>query len=281
MMKTALITGANSGIGFETAKALVKQNYNLILLVRDQKKADETKKVLQQNGNVLIESYLADLSNLVSVKKAVEAIKIKYKVIDVLINNAGYSANTIEIGDAGFEKSFITNHLGHFVLTNGLMDLVDSSNDGRIINVASEAYKWGKYETMFTKNDINMKLQLSYGNGKLANILFTKALITRLKNATTYCLHPGIVNTNFGSDYTGLYKLLITLMKPIMISPEQGAATSVYLATKDLNLLKKNNGDYFAKLVPKTLAIKNLNQSTIDEFWKKSEIAVSEILKNK
>ena len=122
----ALITGANSGIGLITAQTLSSKGFELILLVRSQAKADETKAaILQKNANAKLDFYIVDLENLAEVKIIAQQIQQKYTHIDRIINNAGYSPNAIQFDTNGLEKSFVGNHLGHFVLTHHLLALVE------------------------------------------------------------------------------------------------------------------------------------------------------------
>ena len=149
-MQTVLITGANSGIGLATAKALAAQSYQLILLVRSQQKVDETKaEILKHTPNAQLDFYLADLMDFGSVKKATDAIKAKYTVLDRLINNAGYSPVGISFTADGYEKSFAANHLGHFVLTMNLLNLLKKSSESRVINLSSAAHALGKVNRLF------------------------------------------------------------------------------------------------------------------------------------
>jgi retinol dehydrogenase 12 len=269
--KIALITGANSGIGFETAKALALANFNLILLVRSAAKAQETKdKLLKINPNITVDTYLCDLNNMNSVKKAGQAISQKYAVIDRIIANAGYGPDAVEFDSNGLELSFVANHLGHFVLINALLPQVEASSEGRVINVSSAAYKMGKVDRMFQKNNTEMNALQAYGDGKLANVLFTKALAKRLKKAKTFSLHPGVVNTGFGSNYTGFFKFMVSLMRPFMISAEKGAKTTIYLATTPLSNIEKFNGGFFDKSKPVALSFKDISDDNAEWLWKKS-----------
>ncbi len=269
--KTALITGVNSGIGFETAKALALADYNLILIVRSQSKAQETEaKILKINPNIAIDAYIADLSDLGSVKKAAKEISGKYAVIDRIICNAGFGPDVIEFHSSGLELSFVTNHLGHFALVNALIPQVEASTEGRVINVSSTVYKMGKVDRMFKKNNTEMNALQAYGDGKLANVLFTKALAKRLKKAQTFSLHPGVVNTGFGSNYTGFFKFMATLMRPFMLSAEKGAQTTIYLATTPLRNIEKFNGAFFEKSKPIALKFKDISDANAEWLWGKS-----------
>lgn len=274
--KTALITGVNSGIGFETANALSLVGYDLIILVRSQAKAQETiDKLLKINPNGVVDAFIADLSDLDSVKKAAQAIGQKYAVIDRLICNAGFGPDVVEFHSSGLELSFVTNHLGHFALVTALMPQVEAAADGRVINVSSTVYKMGKVARMFQKNNTQMNALQAYGDGKLANVLFTKALAKKLKNAKTFSLHPGVVNTGFGANYTGFFKFMATLMRPFMISAEKGAQTTIYLATTPLSNIEKFNGDFFEKSKPVALSFNDISDTNAEWLWVKSVEAIN------
>jgi NAD(P)-dependent dehydrogenase (short-subunit alcohol dehydrogenase family) len=279
-MQTALITGANSGIGLATAKALALEKFELILLVRSKEKADATlSEILKVAPNTKVDFFFADLIDLVSVKKAAEEIKAKYEKIDRLINNAGYSPVGIYFTKDGYEKSFVANHLGHFVLTLNLIDLLKKSPESRVISVSSAAHALGKVERLFQKNNTKLSDMGAYGDGKLANILFTKGLAKYYKDTsiTAYSLHPGVVKSNFGSDMSGLLKVGFALARPFMISVEKGAATSIYLATTDIQDLRFRNGYYFAKSKPASTLNNGITPESIEWFWEKSLEAVKEI----
>ena len=276
-MQTVLITGANSGIGLATAKALAEEQYQLILLVRSQQKADETKAaILKHTPNAQLDFYLVDLTALGSVKKAAEAIKAKYTSLDRLINNAGYSPVGISFTADGYEKSFVANHLGHFVLTMNLLDLLKKSPESRVINLSSAAHSFGKVNRLFQKNNTKLSDMGAYGDGKLANVLFTKGLAKYEKDSsiTAYSVHPGVVKSNFGSDMNGLLKIGFALARPFMISVEKGAETSIYLATTDLQNLRFRNGYYFAKSKPASILNNGVTNESIEWFWQKSLDAV-------
>ncbi|MFC3560333.1 SDR family NAD(P)-dependent oxidoreductase [Pedobacter jamesrossensis] len=275
-MQTILITGANSGIGLATATALAKQGNYLILLVKTQEKADQNNADIKKiHPDASLDFYLADLTDLASVKSAAEKIKLKYTHIDRLINNAGYSPVGISFTKEGYEKSFAANHLGHFVLTMNLLSLLKASAESRVINVSSSAHALGKASRLFQKNNTKLSDMQAYGDGKLANILFTKGLVAHTQSTaiTTYCLHPGVVNSNFGSDMSGFLKFVFMLARPFMITTEKGAATSIYLATTAIQNIKKENGAYFKKSKPAATSNKDITQENVNKLWTNSLIA--------
>jgi retinol dehydrogenase 12 len=280
MKKVALITGANSGVGLATAKGLAKAGFDLILLVRSKQKAEATQnEILQEFPNTKIDYEIADLEDVKSVIKATENIKHRYTKIDRIINNAGYSPDSIEFTHGGYEKSFVANHLGHFALTTNLLGLLEASGEGRVINVSSGAYAFGKTDRMFTKNNQELNTMKAYGDGKLANILFTKGLTKKIsgKPILAFSLHPGVVNSNFGANFTGFSKFFTSLMRPFMITPEKGAMTSLFLATTELENVKNHSGEYFDKSKVKATKSKKITPENIELIWHKSVEAVEGI----
>ncbi|MEY4541380.1 MAG: hypothetical protein RLZZ306_3137 [Bacteroidota bacterium] len=271
--KVALITGANSGVGLATAKGLAAAGFDLIILVRSGAKAKATQEaILGRFPDTKIDYEIADLEDFDSVKSAVQKIRKRYTKIDRIINNAGYSADKIAFTKDGYEKSFVANHLGHFALTINLLDLLEASGEGRIINVSSAAHGLGKVSRFLIKNDKNLTAFKAYGDGKLANILFTKGLAKRLsgKPILSFSLHPGLVGTNFGGNFTGFGSLLINLAKPFMISSEEGAETSIFLATTPFENVRRDNGKYFAKCKVKSTSNNDITNENIDWLWEKS-----------
>lgn len=271
--KIALITGANSGVGLATAKGLAALGFDLIILVRSLAKVKVTQDaILQRFPNTKIDYEIADLEDIDSVKKAALNIRKRYIKIDRIINNAGYSPDIIAFTKDGYEKSFLANHLGHFALTVNLLDLVEASGEGRIISVSSAAHALGKVSRFLVKNNKNLTAFKAYGDGKLANILFTKGLAKQLsgKPILAFSLHPGLVGTNFGGNFTGFNSFLVNLAKPFMISSEEGAKTSIFLATTPFENIKRDNGKYFAKCKVKSTSSNDITTDNADWLWEKS-----------
>lgn len=266
-LKTTVITGGTSGIGKETVLALAKKGHAVYMLVRDTVKGEEVRKeVVAESNNQEIHVIHCDLANLKSVKNATEVLKVKLFAINVLINNAGGIVNERELSKDGFEMTFAMNHLGHFLLTLLLMPLLERGQ-ARIINVSSEAHKMGRPDFDDLQSEKKYSSIKAYGNAKLFNIYFTKSLAERYrsKGITAFALHPGLVNTNFGSRLSGFGKLLLFLARPFMITPQQGAQTSVYLATAPK--LDGKSGQYFKNqkvIKPKPIAE---NEAARNRLW--------------
>lgn len=270
-MKTALITGANSGIGKATAITLANQGYHVVFIARNLQKAEATKKeILHASNNDFVDFIIADLLSLAQVRKAAEIFKHRYQKLDLLINNAGVCLPERKISGDGFEEMFQINHLSHFLLTNLLLDALKMNNEARVVNVSSAGYKMGKFDLANLQSEKNFGPFTTYCNTKLLNILFTFELAERLKGSgiTVNAVHPGVVRTNFASELKGFFKLVNILFKPFLLSPAKGAATSVHVATSEE--VNKTTGKYFEKskvVLPKNEFINITNQK---HLWDKS-----------
>jgi len=268
---TTIITGATSGIGEETALALAKKDHALYLLVRNTEKGGQLKKrLVAETGNTHIFVVQCDLADMRSVHQAANELKAKLFAVNVLINNAGGIFNERELTKDGFEMTFAVNHLGHFLLTTSLMPLLEKGH-ARIINLSSDAHKFGK--PMF--DDLQAEQGYSsikaYGMAKLFNIYFTKSLAEKYadKGITAFALHPGVVNTGFGAGTSGFVKFILWLGRPFMITAEKGAQTPVYLATAPK--LDKQSGQYFVKKKPAKSGPLANDTEARNRLWKISE----------
>jgi NAD(P)-dependent dehydrogenase (short-subunit alcohol dehydrogenase family) len=275
IMKTVVITGANSGIGRATAELLAAKNYHVITLCRQAAEGEKTVAALRKiNPSAQAENFVVDLSQLSEVKRVAQLIQQKYPVIDRLINNAGYYPSSIEYVD-GIEKSFVASHLGHMLLTEVLMPSLLASTEARIINVSSGLHPNGRFQRFF-KQVPTLTAGQAYGDDKLANILFTMALTKKLpSNVTTYSLHPGVVNTNFVSNLRGAFKVMATLFSPFFLSAKDGAATSVYLADASIQELRGSNGKYFVKKRPVPTRNPDVTDANAQALWSRSRELLS------
>lgn len=276
-IKTALITGANSGLGLATAKALAKRSFDLILLCRNEQKGRDAQVAIQTSSpGVRVDVVIVDLADLDSVRREAKKINEEYQRLDVLINNAGYTPSTIEFTPDGIEKSFYASHIGHFVLTWHLLNLLKKTaaqtGDVRIINLSSALHSAGRKARFFRRID-TLSSWSAYGDDKLANVLFTKAAARQLAGTgiTSYSVHPGVVRTNFGGDTPGFVGKLVRLASPFMRSPEKGAETSVFLASAPLKAIgERNNGAYFTDSQPKITRNADVTDENAAWLWEKS-----------
>lgn len=269
--KTALITGANSGIGLATAKILARKGWNVLLLCRKQAAGDAVVADLKQaHPSIVAQNFVADLGDFAAVQRAAEQIVAEFPQLDVLINNAGYYPDKIEYVN-GIEKALYASHLGHMLLTRLLMPALERAPEARIVNVSSLLHSSGQVARFFTEPKGHSSGK-AYGDAKLANVLFTMGLSKRLPaHITSYSLHPGVVNTNFAADGTGPMGFMVRLFGRFLMTPENGAATSVYLATEDIAALKKDSGKYFDKKRVTKTRNADITPENAEWLWTKSE----------
>lgn len=274
--KTVIITGANTGIGKETAKVLGLRGGRVILACRDMKKCEETRKELvEETVNKQIICKELDLASMESIKKFADDINKTEKYLDILINNAGIMRCPKMVTKDGFEMQFGVNHLGHFLLTNLLLDKLKKSAPSRIINVTSQSYSVGKINFYDLNSDIKYDPVDAYNQSKLANVLFTKELAKRLEGTgvTVNCLHPGYVKTEL-SRYMPAYKsvsgyLLHPIFSLITKDSRQGAQTTSYCAlSKDL---EKVTGKYFSDCQEKEISEAGKDEKAAHRLWLISE----------
>ena len=273
--KTALVTGASSGIGLVTARELARRGANVIIVARNPEKTERARSAIQfAVPNAQLDVRLCDLSLLANVRQLAEELTRDYSKLDILINNAGSMPGPHTLTSEGHELSWVTNHLSVFALTQLLLPLLSAAETGRIVTVASEAHWLGEIE--FSQEVRNAPEKYSwltaYADSKLANILFTNELAYRLEltNVTANCLHPGLVDTGLvhaGSSWA--MKLLWWPAKPFMITPERGAQTTLYLATAPE--VAKVSGSYFKNSRPSRSSSRSQNRSDAARLWRTSE----------
>lgn len=277
MRKTALITGPTSGIGRFTALELARRGYDLILVARNAAKARELQREI---GHAVSTGFIqCDLSSIASVRQAVDEIRDNYSQIDLLINNAGLIVQHRETTDDGIEMTFATNHLGPFILTTGLIDLLKAAESAKVVNVASEAHFFAfRYQTAKLANPPHYHDLVIYGRSKLANILFSNELSERLApfGITSNAVHPGTVSSSFGGNGNGATAWFMKVFKPFFRTPEQAAAGIVHVATAaELNDV---TGQYFANRKPARSSGKAKSRALARELWAFSEALTESVL---
>jgi len=255
--KTVVVTGGNSGIGFETAAALAAMGARVLVTARNADKGRAAVAAITHRlqGVVSVQLVVFDLADLASVRQGAAEILEQAPRLDVLVNNAGLvlteRAETVD----GFEATLATNHLGPFLLTNLLLDRMVASAPARVVNVASNAHASARNGIPFDdlQSAHRYRGMRVYGESKLANILFTSELSRRLEDTgvTANSLHPGTVRTGYGGDgdARGLLGFGIKISSPFFLSPEKGARTSVYLASSPD--VEGVSGQYFVKCRPR------------------------------
>lgn len=231
--KICLVTGGNSGIGKMTAIGLAKSGATVVIVSRDRVRGEAAlAEITARSGSRSAALLVADLSSLAQVRRLAGDFAERYPRLHVLVNNAGLTLSRRAVTVDGFEMTFAVNHLAHFALTLLLIDLLKTGAPSRVVNVTSEAEASGKINFDDLQAAAAYDPIAAYSQSKLANVLFTYELARRLpSNITANCAHPGNVRTNFGRSLTGALGLMFKLWRPFMRSAEQGAKTSIYLAT--------------------------------------------------
>jgi NAD(P)-dependent dehydrogenase (short-subunit alcohol dehydrogenase family) len=267
--KIALVTGANSGMGLATTVELARKGAKVIMVCRNRQRGEEALAAAKQKSHSEdIELMFCDLASLESIRSFAEEFTRKYPILDILINNAGVVTIKRQLTKDGFEMDLGVNHLGHFLLTNLLLEPLKAAEQGRIVVVASGAYKIGAlhYEDPTLARRFNPAK--AYARSKLANILFTKELAARLQGTrvTVNCVHPGAVGTNIGVNReTGFGKSILKLLSYFFLTPEQGADTAIYLATEPD--LQEVTGQYYYRRKIKQLSPRAQNRQEAERLW--------------
>lgn len=248
--KICLVTGSNSGIGFATAEGLAKQGAHVVLVSRNAERGEEARKELvRRTGNSAIDLLAGDLSSFADIRQLAGEVNERYERLDVLVNNAGGVFSQRELSRDGYELTFAVNYLAPFLLTHLLLDALKASGAGRIINVASRMQTKQLQLEVLPKQDAGRYSGMSvYKQAKTALLMLTYFLAGRLpkQEVTVNALHPGIIYTPQSARTAPAF--VRPLMKLIMQSPEQGAATSLYLATSpEMNQV---TGNYYTGQQP-------------------------------
>ena len=266
--RTVLITGANTGIGKETAWALAARGAGVLLACRSPEKGRSAiDEIAAQTGNRRLELLTLDLGDLASVRACAQDVLARDEPLSVLINNAGL-AGSRGMTSSGFELAFGTNHVGPFLLTSLLLDRLRESAPARIVNVASGAHHGATgidFESVRqpTRTFTGMR---EYSVSKLANVLHAKDLARRLDGTgvTTYSLHPGVIASDI---WRKVPRPARAVMKRRMDSPRDGARTSVYCATAPE--LADETGLYYDACAPRQPG-RAVTASLAEELWERS-----------
>ncbi|MBX3027375.1 SDR family oxidoreductase [bacterium] len=269
--RVCLITGASSGIGRATALALARMGAELVLLCRDPAKGEAAAAEARAAGAPRVDLLLADLARQAEVRRAAAAFLASDRPLHVLINNAGVVNVRRSVTPDGIETTFAVNHLAAFLLTTLLLERLRASAPARVVNVASEAHRFAPLDFDDLQNTRRYRVMRVYGQSKLANILFTSELARRLAGSgvTANSLHPGAVATGLGTNNGGWARGLIRLLRPFFRAPDDGAATSVHLATAPQ--LAAVSGRYFANCREKAPSRAARDAEAAGRLWAVSE----------
>lgn len=273
-MSTILITGTTSGIGLEAAVALARQGNRLVLVGRNQGRMNVAVEEVKRRAGVTAapDPWLCDLGSQAQIHKLAAGVLANYDRLDVLVNNAGLATPRRELTEDGIERTFAVNHLGPFLLTNLLLDLLAKSAPARVVNVASIEH----YDATMDFADLSFErggwgMAKAYRRSKLGNVLFTRTLAKRLegKGVTVNAVHPGAVATGIWDCAPGWMQPVIWLAKKlIMITPEKAARSIVRLASSAD--VEGKSGLYFNQLEPKEPSKLALDEELAEKLWAES-----------
>ncbi|XP_043948136.1 retinol dehydrogenase 13 [Drosophila biarmipes] len=275
--KVFIVTGANTGIGKETALEIARRGGTVYLACRDMNRCEKARKdIIKETNNQNIFSRELDLSSLESIREFAAGFKKEQSRLDVLINNAGVMRCPKTLTKDGFELQLGVNHIGHFLLTNLLLDVLKKSAPSRIVVVSSLAHTRGTMNVDDLNSEKSYDEGLAYSQSKLANILFSRELAKRLEGTgvTVNSLHPGVVDTeltrNWAFFQTNFVKFFFKpMIWPLLKTPKSGAQTSIYAALDPE--LKEVTGVYFSDCKPKAVAPAALDDKVGKFLWAESE----------
>lgn len=266
-----VISGANSGLGFVSARELARRGADVTLVCRSEGKGRIAQEQIQEATGAETRLELADFASLASVR----ALAGRLGAFDVLMNNAGMMQTSRLLSEDGHELMFAVNHLAPFLLTNLVLDKLEGK--ARVVNVASRAHQRGKLDL----DDLQYERRRFDGMGvyatsKLCNMLFNLELARRLDEAdrpiTANCLHPGVIATSFGSDNKGLWRMVLGIVRPFMTSVDQGAETQIWLAASPD--VEGVSGKYFVDCKPTAPTKQGSDPQLARALWDKSAALV-------
>ncbi len=279
--RIAVVTGASSGIGLWTAAGLAGAGAHVVMVCRDAQRGEAAQRIVAAKAGRAPELFLADFSGLAQVRAAGAAIAARYPAIHILVNNAGLLQPKPTLTRDGYEMTFAVNHLAPFLLTDLLMPSLIAAGEparhARIVTVASTASNRASFDLTDLMPARGYSAWRAYANSKLANILFTKELARLLppRPVSANCLHPGVVATRFGES-KGALGLIWPLVKPFLISSEQGAQNSLYVATAPE--IEGTSGAYFVKQKPAKVNPAADDPALAAGLWAESERLVAAAL---
>jgi NAD(P)-dependent dehydrogenase (short-subunit alcohol dehydrogenase family) len=273
--KICMVSGATSGFGAVTARALARLGATVIVLGRGRKKcARQVEKIRRETGSH-VEGMVADLSSQREIRRLAEEFRSQFPRLDVLVNNAASYFMRRELTEDGLERTFALNHLAPFLLTSLLLDRLEASPSARVVNLSSNAHTVGKIDFEDLQCERRYDRLSAYSRSKLASLLFTYELARRLKGSrvTVNAVNPGSAATNLGSDngwLRGWLRVkLRNLFKGYLISAEEGAKSSIYLATSPE--LEGVTGRYFLHCEEVPSSVASYDRATADRLWRVSE----------
>ena len=270
--KTVLVTGGSSGIGKATAIGLAALGARVAITGRDLGRVEAVAAQIRgTTGNPEVDAFGADLSSQADVRRLAANVLEAYPRLDVLVNNVGGFWATRHVTADGLEHTFAVNHLAAFLLTDLLLDRLRASAPARVVTISSNAQSLGTIDFEDLQGERRYSGQTAYNQSKLASVMFTYELARRLNGTgvTATVLHPGVVNTGFGAeDPSRIFKVIVPFYRPFMKTPQQGAATSIYLASSPN--VAGVTGKYFAKGRPEVSNKASYDLGAATRLWQVS-----------
>ena len=266
--RTVLVTGGTGGIGKATDAGLAALGAHVAITGRDRRRAEQAAADIRAAGGPAVDVFVADMSSQAEVRRLAADVLTGLPRLDVLVNNVGGFWNSRRVTADGLEHTFALNHLAPFLLTHLLLERLKDNAPARVVTVSSGAQAMGRIDFADLQGERTYSGQRAYNQSKLANVLFTYELARRLEGSavTANVLHPGVVRTAFGAEDPGtVQRLLLPLVRPFMRTPEQGAATSIHLATAPE--LDGVSGQYFANSRPRRSAKRSYDEDVAARLW--------------
>ena len=270
--KVCLVTGGNSGIGKSVALGLAKMGATVVVVSRNKEKGETAvTDIVEKSGNKNVELIQADMSSQNSIHQLVNEFRARHEKLHLLINNAGVYLTKRSETEDGLESTFAVNHLGPFLLTSLLVDILKASAPSRIVNVTSDAHKGARVNFDDLQGERKFSGWQAYGQSKLAMILYTRGLAKKLEGTgvTVNSAHPGVVRTNFAKNNGGLVMLGFRFLGIFFISPESAAKRILYVATSPD--LEGVTGKYFTKMHEVKSSQESYDDDSARRLWQISE----------
>lgn len=271
--KICMVTGSSSGVGKSTASALAAMGASVVMVCRDEARGKAARDQIQgetgadpQNLHLM----LADLSSFDSVRRLAASFSAKYRVLHVLVNNAGLILGRRIPTRDGLETTFEVNYLSHFLLTTLLLPELQAGAPSRIINVSSSAHTAGHINFDDLQGEKKYSMWRAYSQSKLAQVLFTYELSRRLEGTgvVVNAVHPGAVASNWGRHSAGWLSLVLKFAGPFEINNDEGADTPVYLASSAA--VQDVTGKYFYKRHQTDSSRESNDKSVAERLWQVS-----------
>lgn len=270
--RTVLVTGATGGIGRATAAGLAAKGAHLAITGRGRERAESAAQEIRAASGGQVDVFAGDLSSQEDIRRMAGEILAALPRIDVLVNNVGGYWSTRHVTADGLERTFALNHLAPFLLTNLLLHRIQESTPARVVTVSSNAHTSGRIDFDDLQGEVSYSGSRAYNQSKLANVLFTYELARRLEGSgvTANALHPGVVNTSFGAEDPGMaQRVFVPLLRPLMLTPEKGAATSIQLASAAE--LQGVSGNFFSRGKPRRSSKNSYDRAAAKRLWEVSE----------